>query len=250
MKNVVNILGIPFSKMTLNETIKLLEEHIQRDHTNLFHLITVNPEMTITSKSDREFRKVIEEADLITPDGIGIVLASRRKREPIPERVTGFDLLLNLLKKGNKYGWSFYFLGTDEYTNKKAIEVIGHLYPNVLITGRHNGFFSQEEERLIISSIKKSQPDVLIVAMGAPYSDKWIFKNKQDLSKVKVVFGVGGSLDVIAGKVRATPKLWKRLNLEWIHRLITVPVSKGQKSRWVRQSAIPKFIYQAIIKDN
>ncbi|MEH7306351.1 WecB/TagA/CpsF family glycosyltransferase [Neobacillus drentensis] len=250
MENVVTILGIPFSKMTLNETIIMLEEQLQKENTNLFHLITVNPEMAITSQSDIDFRKVIEEADLITPDGIGIVLASRRKRNRIPERVTGFDLLHTLLEKGNKYGWSFYFLGTDEYTNKKAVEEIKHLYPNVIITGRHNGFFSREEEPFIISSIKKSKPEILIVAMGAPFSDKWIFKNKQDLSQVKVVFGVGGSLDVIAGKVKATPKLWKRLNLEWLHRLITVPVAKGQKSRWVRQSAIPKFIYQSIIRNN
>ena len=84
--------------------------------------------------------------------------------------------------------------------------------------------------------------------MGAPYSDKWIHKYKNELSQVKVVFGVGGSLDVIAGKVKATPEIWKKLNMEWLHRLIAVPATKGQKSRWLRQSAIPKFVFQTIIK--
>ena len=107
-------------------------------------------------------------------------------------------------------------------------------------------YFERKEESIIIESIKSSNPDILIVAMGAPYSDKWIYKYKEELLKIKVVFGVGGSLDVLAGKVKVTPEIWKKLNLEWFHRLITVPVAKGQKSRWLRQIAIPKFILQVL----
>ncbi len=128
------------------------------------------------------------------------------------------------------------------------MEEIQNKYHNLTIAGRHHGFFSEEEGASIIQEIKRTKPDFLIVAMGAPYSDKWIYKHKSKLSDVKVVFGVGGSLDVIAGKVPETPALWKKLNLEWLHRLLTVPVSKGEKSRWRRQAALPKFIYRAIIK--
>lgn len=245
MNKAVEILGIPFSNMTLNETTHFLEKHIE-EKSSLFHLITINPEITITAQSDAEFMSIIKEADLITPDGIGIVLASRLKKESISERVTGFDLLQQLLQKGDNSNWSFYFLGTDEETNRNAVQEIENFYPNVTIAGRHHGFFTKDEEAKIIDSIKRTNPDILIVAMGAPYSDKWIYKHKEDLSKVKVVFGVGGSLDVIAGKIKATPQIWKRLNLEWVHRLITVPVAKGQKSRWLRQTAIPKFIFQII----
>ena len=248
MNNIVRILGIPFSKMTLNETTDLLEKHIQEKQSELFHLITVNPEISITSQSDTEFKQIIDDANLITPDGIGIVMASKIRRQPIKERVTGFDLLYKLLEKGNEHGWSFYFLGTDEDTNKRAVEEIRNLYPNVSIVGRQHGFFSKEKESSIVSSINKLKPDILIVAMGAPRSDKWIYTYKSDLNQVKLVFGVGGSLDVIAGKVKPTPEIWKKLNLEWLHRLITVPVAKGQKSRWLRQSVIPKFIYQVILK--
>ncbi|WP_228275831.1 WecB/TagA/CpsF family glycosyltransferase [Gracilibacillus oryzae] len=199
-------------------------------------------------QSDSQYKKIMDQADLITPDGIGIVLASRRKKDPVPERVTGFDLLHQLLEKGNYHGWSFYFLGTDEETNAKAVKEIEQKYPNVTIAGRHHGFFSKEEEAGIIDEIKQTKPDVLIVAMGAPYSDKWIYQHKQELSDVQVVFGVGGSLDVIAGKVQATPEIWKKLNMEWLHRLITAPAAKGQKSRWLRQTAIPKFIYYILMK--
>ncbi|ULO05369.1 WecB/TagA/CpsF family glycosyltransferase [Paenibacillus sp. 19GGS1-52] len=248
MRESVNILGVPFSKLTLNETTQRLAEHIQKVEPKLFHLITANPEITIAYQTDKLLQTIVKEADLITPDGIGIVMASKRKGEPIPERVTGYDLLLRLLVKGNGQGWSFFFLGTDEKTSLKAVEEVNLRYPNLRIAGRHNGFFSAEEEHYILQEIQESKPDLLILAMGAPYSDKWIYKHKRKLEGVKVVFGVGGSLDVIAGKVKSTPVIWKRLNLEWLHRLLTVPVAKGQKSRWRRQSALPKFVYRAIIK--
>lgn len=248
MSATVSILGVPFSKLTLNETTLHLTERIQSSEPELFHLITANPEITITSQSDELLRTILHEADLITPDGIGIVMASRRKGEPIAERVTGYELLLKLLEQGNRLGWSFYFLGTDEVTSCKAVETITHLYPNVKIAGRHNGFLTKEEEPSIVAEIQRAQPDLLIVAMGAPYSDKWVYKHKKNLTGVKVVFGVGGSLDVIAGKVKPAPPVWKKLNMEWLHRLLFSPVAKGQKSRWRRQTVLPKFVFQAIIR--
>lgn len=249
MEGSVTILGVPFSKLTLQETTQQLTEHIQQEPSKLFHLITVNPEITITYQTDELLQTIVKEADLITPDGIGIVMASRRSGEPLAERVTGYDLLLRLLEKGNERSWSFFFLGTDEETNQKAAEEVSKRYPQVVVAGRHNGFFTEEEEGQILQSIQQTKPDVLIVAMGAPYSDKWIYRNKDKLAGVKVVFGVGGSLDVIAGKVKVTPEVWKRLNLEWMHRLLAVPAAKGQKSRWRRQSSLPKFVYRAIIRD-
>lgn len=248
MPGSVKILGVPFSKLSLDETVLLLTSHIQNKERRLFHLITANPEITITSQTDDLLKKIINEADLITPDGVGIVIASKRKGDSIRERVTGFDLLLKMLEKGNGFGWSFYLLGTDEHTNMNAAKKIAELYPNVKISGRHHGFFNKDEEALIISEIERTKPDILIVAMGAPYSDKWIYEHKHKLNDISIVFGVGGSLDVIAGKVKPTPAIWKRLNLEWLHRLLTVPVGKGQKSRWRRQVSLPKFLYRAIIK--
>ena len=196
----------------------------------------------MTAQTDNAFKQIIDEAQLITPDGIGIVLAAKLQKKQIKERVTGYDLLLRLLEKGNQQQWSFYILGTDEHTNQMAVAQIKRRYPNVKIAGRHHGFFSKDEEPSIINTIKHTNPDVLIMAMGAPYSDKWLDKHKESLSNIKVAFGVGGSLDVIAGKVKETPQIWKSMNLEWLHRLLTVPAAKGQKSRWRRQVAIPKFL--------
>ncbi|OKP98865.1 WecB/TagA/CpsF family glycosyltransferase [Paenibacillus sp. P46E] len=248
MNGTVSILGVPFSKLTLNETILHLTEQIGSRNGRLFHLITANPEITLASQTDELLKHIIQSADMIVPDGIGIVLAAKRKGEPIPERVTGYDLLLKLLEQGDERSWSFYFLGTDEEISRQAVEKITHSYPGVRIAGRHHGFFDGTAEPGIIADIQQAKPDILVLAMGAPYSDKWLHKHKSELVGVKVVFGVGGSLDVISGKVKPTPPVWKKLNLEWAHRLLFSPVAKGQKSRWHRQSALPKFVYRTMIR--
>ena len=247
--STVNILNIPFSTLTLAETTSYLKHRIHSNNS-LFHLITINPEIAMIAQKDEEFKAIVKNADMITPDGIGIVLASKRKNVQISERVTGYELLLQLLSEANNKPFSFYFLGTDEETNKAAVENIQTQYPNVIISGRHNGYFNREQEEAILKEIKETKPDVLIVAMGAPFSDKWIDKHANHLSETKLAFGVGGSLDVIAGKVKQTPAIWKKLNVEWLHRLLTAKAAKGQKSRWKRQlSTMPQFILKAIIQN-
>ncbi|MBB6215010.1 N-acetylglucosaminyldiphosphoundecaprenol N-acetyl-beta-D-mannosaminyltransferase [Anaerosolibacter carboniphilus] len=241
MDNYVNILGIAFSKLNLKETVDLIDSKISQCSNKMFHLITVNPEIAVQIQEDPELKKISLESDLITPDGIGIVLASRLKRNPISERVTGYDLFLESLKVGNQKGWSFYLLGSDEEVNRNASEYIKKNYPNVKIAGRHHGYFKEEDNNKIVEDIRNSKPDILIVALGSPLADKWIYRNKNELN-VKVVFGVGGSLDVITGKVKRTPEIWKKLNLEWLHRRITQP------SRKERQKKLKVFAYRAFVE--
>ena len=193
-------------------------------------------------QEDPELRKISLEADLITPDGVGIVLAAKLKRKPIVERVTGFDLLLEALKLGNDKGWSFYFLGADEMVNQKMAEHVVKNYPKVKIVGRHSrGFSDKEQERKIVEEIESSKPDILIVAMGSPLADKWIYKYKNKIT-AKVTLGVGGSLDVITGKVKRTPEIWKKFNLEWLHRRLIDP------SRRKRQKKLKVFAYRAFVE--
>lgn len=241
MDNYVSILGIAFSKLNLKETVDLIDSKISQCSNKMFHLITVNPEIAVQIQEDPELKKISLESDLITPDGIGIVLASRLKRNPISERVTGYDLFLESLKVGDQKGWSFYLLGSDEEVNRKASEYIIKNYPNVKIAGRHHGYFKEEDNHKIVEDIRNSKPDILIVALGSPLADKWIYRNKDELN-VKVVFGVGGSLDVITGKVKRTPEIWKKLNLEWLHRRITQP------SRKERQKKLKVFAYRAFVE--
>jgi len=239
MKNYAKIMGIHFPKNTLNRTIDILSDVIEQKRTKLFHVITVNPEITMACQKDLSLRSIVDDAGLITADGIGIVMVSRFKGGNLPERVTGYDTLLRLLESGNQKKWSFYFLGADATTSEKVCEVIQNKYPNVLIKGRHHGFFNQDEEGKIVEEIASLNPDILVVALGAPYAERWIHKYKP-LLNAKIAIGVGGSLDVIAGKVRETPTSWKKLNIEWLYRLIQQP------SRWKRQLILPRFAVRAL----
>lgn len=241
MDNCVSILGIEFSKLNLKETVELIDTKVSECSSRVFHLITVNPEIAVQIQEDPELKKISLNADLVTPDGVGIVFASRLKGNPVRERVTGYDLFLETLKMGNQKEWSFYILGSDEEVNRKASEYINKNYPNVKIAGRHHGYFSKEEDAKIIENIRISNPDILIVALGSPLADKWIYSHKNEINS-KVVFGVGGTLDVLTGKVKQTPEIWKTLNLEWLHRRITQP------SRKERQKKLKVFAYRAFIE--
>lgn len=241
MDNCVNILGIEFSKLNLKETVNLISSKVSESDNKIFHLITVNPEIAIQIQEDPELKKISLESDIITPDGIGIVLASRLKQNPIPERVTGYDLFLECLNVGNDKGWSFYLLGSDEEVNRKASEYIIENHPNVRVAGRHHGYFKKEDDNKIVQEIRNSKPDILIVALGSPLADKWIYRHKNELN-TKVVFGIGGTLDVITGKTKRTPEIWKKLNLEWFHRRITQP------SRKERQKKLKVFAYRVFVE--
>ncbi|MCM0649271.1 WecB/TagA/CpsF family glycosyltransferase [Clostridium swellfunianum] len=238
MSETVNVLGVSFNKITMKETVEIIESEIKSSRINPYHIVTGNPEIVLNYKEDKMLNNLINEADLITPDGIGIILASKWKRNSLPERVPGSDLLINILEKGSEEGWSFYFLGTDEDTNKKAVENIRAKYPKVIISGRHDGFFDKVKEENIIEEINKAKPDILVVALGAPRAEKWIYENKSRLN-TKVAIGVGGMLDVIAGKVKRAPLIWQKMNLEWLYRLLRQP------SRWRRQLALPLFAWKA-----
>lgn len=239
----VSIMGIPFSKMTLDETIRHIGSRVdgRTAGSGVYHVVTANPEIVMSAGKDEQLKQILLEAGLITADGIGIVKAAKWKGNPVPERVTGYDMLLRLLEQGNGKGWSFYFLGTDEETNRKAVETIQSRYPGIRFLGRHNGFFGAEQEPAIVRQISETAPDFLIVAMGAPHAERWIYRNKK-LLNAKIAMGVGGSLDVIAGKVKRAPVIWQKLNIEWLYRLLSQP------SRWRRQLILPVFAVQAFLR--
>jgi N-acetylglucosaminyldiphosphoundecaprenol N-acetyl-beta-D-mannosaminyltransferase len=241
MRQTVSIMGVPFSKLNLQQTLQFLSSRIDKQSGKLFQLITANPEIVMVARQDELLQKIIAQAGMITPDGIGIVMAAKYQGEPLEGRVTGFDIFTGLLKEGNVKGYSIYLLGADEETNRKASEVIAEQYPGVRIAGRQNGFFKKETEAAVVAAIQAAKPDILVVAMGAPYSEKWIYKYKSKL-QARIAFGIGGSLDVLAGKVKRAPVLWQKLHMEWLYRLLRQP------SRWRRQLILPKFALSVLFK--
>lgn len=244
MKNCSQIMGIPVPKITMEDTVQIIEQAITDKKAEMFHVITLNPEITMSCQHDPLLRSIIDEAGHLTADGTGIVMVSRLKGNPLPERVTGCDLLINLLEIGNKNNWSFYLLGASEMTSKKAAKAISIAYPNISVLGRQHGFFDQSVELQIVDEIATLSPDILVVALGAPKAEFWIHKFKNKLN-VRVAIGVGGSLDIIAGTVKRAPAIWHKLNVEWLYRLINQP------SRWRRQLRLPRFVIKALLfKEN
>lgn len=240
MNQTTNIMGISFPNITMDQTVTILGDVIDQRQSELFHVITGNPEIVMSCQKDQALRSVVDQAGIVTADGAGIVMVSRFRGGQLTERVTGCDLLFRLLEEGSRKNWSFYMFGAEESVSKRAVDVIAQNYPGVVVRGRHHGFFTTDEEQSIVEEIQEAQPDFLIVALGAPNAEHWINKYRHQLN-ARVAIGVGGSLDILAGKTKRAPAIWQKLNLEWLYRLLSQP------SRWRRQLILPRFAVRALL---
>ncbi len=233
---VANILGVTFSARSFDETVADLVERIQSgQHT---HVVTANPEIVMVARENRSFRTILEQA-YVVPDGIGIVYAAKWTNQPITQRVTGVELLEALMEQADRHKWNVYLLGAAPDVTPMAAEKLAKRYPGARIVGYRNGFFQKSEEGQIVQEIARLKPHLLFVALGAPKAEEWIATHRSEL-QVPLVMGVGGSFDVIAGKVKRAPVVWQRLHLEWLYRLLSQP------SRWRRQLAIPRFVWTVL----
>lgn len=227
----VSILGVPFVRLTKKELVRQLDERIQTGQKAF--VVTANPEIVMKANEDRNYMDTIRQADYITADGIGIVKAAQILGDPLPERVAGFDTLVDLLQLADQKRYSIYLLGAAEEVLEKTVANIQKDYPNVNIAGFHNGFFDWENNS-IDEEIQSRKPDLIFVALGLPRQENWISQNLHKFEK-GVFMGVGGSFDVLAGAVQRAPEFWQKVNLEWFYRLLKQP------SRWRRMLVLPKF---------
>ena len=227
---MVNILGIKVNKITMQDAVKKAETLFDgKPHM----VVTPNPEIILECKKDEELKNIINSADLVLPDGIGVVIASKILGSPVPERVPGFDFVCELLKTKH----SFYFFGGKPGVAEKAMENMKA--QGVDVVGCHDGYFSDDTE--IINDIIDKKPDVLVVCLGAPKQEKWISRNLEKLN-VPVSIGAGGSLDVLAGEVERAPEIYQKLCIEWLYRTL-----KDPKKRLPRIMKLPVFAVDVII---
>ncbi len=233
----VPIFGIPFSKLNMKDTVSYLTEavHSGRPH----QVITANPIMVMTALNDPQYKEMMQSAELIVPDGTGIVWAAGVGGDPVAERVTGFDMLHELFKVGESYRWKFYLLGTTPEVIQEAAQRLQMQYPAAVIAGYRDGFFGPEQDDEVIEDIRKAAPDILFVARGADTQEPWIARYKERLG-VPVIMGVGGSFDIISGKLKRAPKVFQKLRLEWFYRLLREP------TRFKRMLVLPKFAMKVL----
>ncbi|GFN32676.1 WecB/TagA/CpsF family glycosyltransferase [Paenibacillus xylaniclasticus] len=233
----VSIYGLPFSKLNMNDTVAYLTDAIEQ--RSVTHVITANPIMVMTAVEDPGYHAMMRTAELIIPDGTGVVWAAGYVGEPVAERVPGFDLLHRLMDVGQTKGWSVYLLGTDQQTIDTAADNLRLKFPRTRIVGVRNGYFGPEQDAEVVAAIREAKPDILFVARSATTQEPWIARYKHELN-VPLVMGVGGSFDIIAGKLKRAPKLFQKLRLEWFYRLLQEP------SRYKRMLVLPKFVIKVI----
>lgn len=238
MKNKVDILGVSISNITMREATQKVKEFVKTDS---FHSVyTPNPEFVMLAQDDEAFRKILNEADLVVPDGIGVVIGSKIKKTPLPERVPGYDLAQNTMKEAVKEGYKYYFFGGKPGVAEEAAVKMRETYPGIQIVGTRNGYFKSEDEAEIIADINASGANILFVCLGAPKQEKWIEANKHLMPHIRVAMGLGGSLDGMAGRVKRAPMIYQKLGLEWFYRLLKEP------TRFKRMLVLPKFLVKVI----
>lgn len=208
-------------------------------------IVTPNSEIIVNAASDPELKSIIEQADLIIPDGIGLVYASRIMGVPLRERVTGIDFLGAILGYLEETGESIFFLGSKPGDGETpgiaelAAEKMIEKYKNLKIAGTHHGYFKEPDEAEIVKAINDSGADFLCVAMGSPKQEKFVSRWRNELN-VKGAIGVGGSLDVWAGTLKRAPEFYRNHGLEWLYRLIQEP------TRYKRMAALPLFMIKVL----
>lgn len=233
----VDILGVGFHKVTMKEATNQVITFLDGDKPRM--IFTANPEFVMTAQQNNDFMKILNQGDLVVPDGIGIIIASKWLKTRLPERVTGYDLIQNVFDwmKDNKK--TAYFLGSAPGIAEKAAEKMMETYPGLKVVGYHDGYFDAEEEKKIIEEIKSLKPNLLLVGVGAPKQEFWINNNLRSLN-INVAIGVGGALDVMSGHVNRAPKIFIRFGLEWFYRLITQP------TRIKRMIKLPIFLVHVL----
>ena len=215
MKNLFEKL---YSKSTTS-FYKILEENLKKEKK--MFIVTANPETFMKSEIDKELNTLLnDEETILVPDGIGIVKAARSINYQIEERITGIDIATTLLDYGNKLKKSIYIFGSKQEVIDSMNEVLKKDYPNLELVGSTNGFVSDKDE--VFENIVKQKPDIVLVALGIPHQEKLIYKHLNKFDK-GIFVGVGGSFDVISGHKKRAPKIFIKLNLEWLYRIMKEP---------------------------
>lgn len=237
MRNTIEIVGVKVDNVNYTEAEKRVEEFLEGDKLNM--IFTPNGEMLLNAVKNRKLEDILNEAQLVIPDGIGVVIASKFYGTPLQERVTGVDLTYKILAIAAEKGSKVYILGAAKEVVSAAADKIRERYKGINIVGLRDGYFSEDEEGEIIEDINEKEAEILLVALGVPKQEFFIYKYKAEI-KAKLAIGIGGSLDVISGRLKRAPEFYQKAGLEWLYRLIQEP------SRFKRILSLPKFILLAL----
>lgn len=238
----VTLFGIPFLPLTKKEARARLAALALRGRAA--RVFTPNPEMLLLAKDNPAFSEVLRSADLLLPDGVGVLLAARRLGKRLPERITGIDCAEWLLSFAAKQGLRVFLLGGHYGVAEAAAEALRAKYPSLCLCGTHHGYFDKRqgssENQAVRSLLREAKPEILFVCFGAPAQERWISENAEEIPSLRLCMGLGGALDVWSGGVRRAPKFIQKCGFEWLWRALSEP------KRFKRLATIPKFLWEII----
>lgn len=239
-----DILGYRISSRGLEGDITDVVNRMEENGKHAY-MACANPHSLVQAKSDPDFAQALQAADLLLPDGAGILLAAKWLGKPIRERVAGNEFFLALMTYLNSRRGRVFFLGSTEEVLEKLVAAVNHQFPDVIVSGCHSPpfrtEFSEQENLQMCHLINAAEPDVLWVGMTAPKQEKWIYHNRARLN-VKFIGAIGAVFDFVAGTKKRAPQWVCRVGLEWLPRLLREP-----KRLWRRNFvSTPLFLYEVL----
>ena len=227
----IDVLGVGFDNMTMGEAVARGVELIHQEGSH--YVVTPNPEIVEVCRENLAAKIAVNGADLVLPDGIGVIKGAAMLGTPLKEKTPGIEFAGHLMERMAGEGLSLYLLGAKPGVAEKAAENLRAQYPGLVIAGTHDGYF--KEDGPVVEDIRQSGADVVFVCLGAPKQELWMEKNGP-ATGAHLLCGLGGSLDVFAGVVERAPKFWSDHGLEWLYRLCKEPKRIG------RMMKLPLFL--------
>ena len=231
-----DILGLRFDNVSMEEALAIAEGFLDGDRPAV--VVTPNAEIAYDASVDDGFCALLNRADLMLPDGAGVVLAAKLRKTPLKGKVAGIEFARNLLPVFARRGTRLYLLGSKPGVAEQAAEKMKELAPGLVICGTADGYF--RDEAPVLERINEAKTEALFVCLGAPKQEKFMLAHRDELPAVRLMAGLGGSLDGFAGNVKRAPRWMIRMNLEWFYRLCKEPKRLGRMMR------LPKYIVKAI----
>ena len=229
----IDILGVGFDNLTMTEAVARGCELLAGEGAH--YVVTPNPEIVETCRADAEAMAAVNGADLVLPDGIGVIYGAKLLGTPLKSRVPGIEFGTAMLAHCAETGKKVFLFGAKPGVAEQAAKNLCEKLPGLQIAGTHDGYFTDAESDAIAAEIRTSGADMALVCLGAPKQEKFMKNHQQEL-QVRFMIGLGGSLDGFAGTVKRAPVWMQKANLEWFYRLVKEPRRLGRMMR------LPKFI--------
>jgi len=239
MHERIKILGVPFDNVTIDEAISVTEKLIQESKKSCTMLCAPNTEFIMKAQKDEEFFNILKKSKFSTPDSTGVMIGAKLQGKKFKQKICGQPFVRRLVQLSHEKGYTIYFLGSEPGIAEQARSNLLKLYPNAKIVGTQHGFFNKKQEPDVIAEINSLKPNILVVTLGMPRQEKWIYHYRKEL-KVDIAIGEGGTFDYEAGKLKRAPEWVQNIGLEWLWRLFLEP------SRIKRMSVLPLYLLKLV----